>query len=387
MKRPVRWLLAVGLGLVFAAVVAPALVSMVCRNVGLAHLHRGIMVSSGRQLDQGRMWLARSNAWRENAGAEVGLAMAYDALGKEQAAVEAIARAEELSPEDPLVPWVAGQLALHGGRAEQAVAYWQQARAGNYLVLAAGCDLKAGRLAEAQTTVELALKVDPDQAEGWLILGQLQQRRGEFEGAISAYQHALDLDPGLEDAYLGLARIYVEQGDTVQALAVLEEAVRQLPQAARAYAMAADTMRQAGRYTEALAWCERGQTAVPNHWTLDFCAGVVLWQLEEPERAIEQFRQAVRHGADECAMQYWIGISYRDLGQFELAVTALEDAKCGDANIPWVYVELARTYEQMGQIDLAVAEYNAFLTRFPEDEPLRKLVLEEIQRLMEIDEP
>lgn len=379
-------------GLLFAlatlvVIWGPAVLAAAARNLGLLWLHRGLLSADSPTVEHGLHWLEQSANWRASIGALRGLALASHAVGNAQGAERAITRAESLSPQDPLVLWTAGQLALEQGERERAIEHWRRAGAGRYLTLQARSILDAGRLDEAQAAIELALAVDAHQADTWLVLGDLHCAQGKWEQAADDYWRAIELAPDLALAYLGLARAYREQGKTAQALAVLEEGVRRAPRQVSLYNTAAEILRQAGHPDHALAWCERGQRAVPEHWILYFCSGITYRQLGEMEPAIGQFYQAVEYGADRCGMQYWIGISYRDLGQFEAAVMTLEGAKCGNANIPWVYIEQARTYEQMGRPDLALAEYQAVLDLFPASEWAVQAAREGIRRLTGVEQP
>jgi len=61
----------------------------------------------------------------------------------------------------------------------------------------------SGRLAEA----EAILRVQPENAEAWALLGELRRWRGDRAGAVEAYQRSLDLTPDEATAAEGLAAL------------------------------------------------------------------------------------------------------------------------------------------------------------------------------------
>ena len=55
---------------------------------------------------------------------------------------------------------------------------------------------------------------DPKDMESWLMLGRLQKIAQNSTDALTAYKKALELDPANEDAMTGLAMVYTDLGDT-----------------------------------------------------------------------------------------------------------------------------------------------------------------------------
>lgn len=91
----------------------------------------------------------------------------------------------------------------------------------------------AAALAELQRVVT----ADPTLAEAHLLRGQIFQRRGEIENAISALSAAVYWNPRLVGAHVGLGRIYLARGDRARALAHGKQAVELDPQDREAVAL------------------------------------------------------------------------------------------------------------------------------------------------------
>jgi tetratricopeptide (TPR) repeat protein len=76
-----------------------------------------------------------------------------------------------------------------------------------------------GRDDEAMVEIRKLLILEPTNAEGYLISGQINQRRGDQEAAIAALKTAIFWENGhpLIDAHILLGRIFLERGDLGEA--------------------------------------------------------------------------------------------------------------------------------------------------------------------------
>jgi tetratricopeptide (TPR) repeat protein len=80
----------------------------------------------------------------------------------------------------------------------------------------------ANRLAQAQSLLEKAVRLDPKLGGAYLQLGILDSNRGAFPEAIAAYQKAITANPGLEQAHYRLAQAYSRTGESSKAQAELQ---------------------------------------------------------------------------------------------------------------------------------------------------------------------
>jgi tetratricopeptide (TPR) repeat protein len=84
----------------------------------------------------------------------------------------------------------------------------------------------AGRDEEALPELRRVLTVEPMSAEAYLLIGRINQRRGEQDSAISALKTAIFWDSKMIDAHVLLGRIFLERGDRSQALAYARSAIQ-----------------------------------------------------------------------------------------------------------------------------------------------------------------
>lgn len=95
----------------------------------------------------------------------------------------------------------------------------------------------AGRDEEALPELRRVLTIEPMSAEAYLLIGRINQRRGDLEASISALRTAIFWDAKLIDAHILLGRIFIERGDRAQAMSHARIAIQIDPNNAEAIAL------------------------------------------------------------------------------------------------------------------------------------------------------
>jgi tetratricopeptide (TPR) repeat protein len=114
-------------------------------------------------------------------------------------------------------------------------------------------DMLKGAIEQYQKITE----IDPKDVDGWLMLGRLQKVAQNSVDAEKAFQKALAADPDNDDAMTNLALVYAERGDEKAATDLLKKAAEKSPSSEsllrlagayeqmRNFNLAADTLRRA----------------------------------------------------------------------------------------------------------------------------------------------
>jgi tetratricopeptide (TPR) repeat protein len=84
----------------------------------------------------------------------------------------------------------------------------------------------AGRDEEAMPELRRVLTVEPMSAEAYLLIGRINQRRGDLEASVSALRTAIFWDAKMIDAHILLGRIFIERGDRAQAMSHAKIAIQ-----------------------------------------------------------------------------------------------------------------------------------------------------------------
>jgi len=130
------------------------------------------------------------------------------------------------------------------------------------------------------------------EAEDFLIQGEEKHKKGDYQGAVAAYNQAIALNPNLAGAYnnRGLARFYL--GDKHGAVADFNEALRINPNLAEAY----------------------------------YNRGVVRSGLGDKQGAVADYNEALRINPNLALAYYNRGNARRELGDKQGAIQDLQKA-------------------------------------------------------------
>ena len=82
-----------------------------------------------------------------------------------------------------------------------------------------------GRLEEAITSFDEALKIKPDVHQAWYNRGNALRNLGRLEEAIAFYDQALEIKPDLHQAWYNKARVYALQENIRLAIKNLQQAI------------------------------------------------------------------------------------------------------------------------------------------------------------------
>ena len=131
----------------------------------------------------------------------------------------------------------------------------------------------------------------PKDIDSWLMLGRLEKVASNSVESRKAYEKALDLDPDNEDALTGLALVYTDLGDTAKATDLLKRLADRNPSARSLQALAAayEQMKQWGLAAEAM---QRALTLNPPN------AGEIKRMVAEYQLRAERYADALKSYQD-----------------------------------------------------------------------------------------
>ncbi len=254
-------------------------------TIGLAYLERGDTTAARNFFQQ--------LIERKPQDCDVQIAYGYvmaNQLGEVEKGLEAFEKAKQLCPDNPTAYQYLA-LALPQDRGDEKIANFQK-----YLELSEGkaTDAEAlqylfglyfaeERYQDAKQTIDRVLAADPDNAQLQMYAGVVASKLRQNQEAIRYYTRALELDPDLQDAYLYRALAYREVGNTSAYAADLEKAGR-------------------GRSGEILA-------------SLALRNAAQLIRSGRPSAALEDLNRAAALGGDRCAIEYYRGDAYYQLGK------------------------------------------------------------------------
>jgi tetratricopeptide (TPR) repeat protein len=174
-------------------------------------------------------------------------------------------KAMQLNPSDPSTLMAYTRAAAASGNAAAAISKWQ-----------------------AWSTAH------PNEAQGDVILGTLEEARGNANGAMDYYKKALAIQPDNAIAQNNLAFLMLEKGQDVDmALSLAESARRSMPHSPNT----ADTLAWAyyhkGLYGSARSLLEGAEKTSPNDASIQYHLGMVYSKMGDKANATDHLKKAV----------------------------------------------------------------------------------------------
>jgi len=197
-------------------------------------------------------------------------------------------------------------------------------------------DAQANRIDESMVkkAIEQYQKItegDPKDIESWLMLGRLDKIAQNSTEAMNAYKKALAIDPDNEDANTGLAMVYVDLGDNKAAAELLRKITEKNP-SARSLTSLAEVYEQLKDYSLAAETLRKALEQQPGNADLKHALAQDLLLADQLDDALKLYQDLVADDPKDTQSMLRISQIYRQKKDFAKAREAAEKAKQLDPN-------------------------------------------------------
>jgi tetratricopeptide (TPR) repeat protein len=187
--------------------------------------------------------------------------------------------------------------------------------------------------AKAEKYLEKVIKNAPGNIEAQSLLASIFIRQRNYEAAISAYNKMIELDANRDDAYYGVGIVYFNMRRFKEAVLPLEKAVQLNSEHKDAYFYIANS------YEE----------------------------LKDFAKAAESYEKYVNLKPEKLGTAYWhLGLCRFELGQFEAAAAAFQEALKENPQDTLINDKLAQAFQKAGQYEKAEQVYKYLAQLSPE---------------------
>jgi tetratricopeptide (TPR) repeat protein len=187
---------------------------------------------------------------------------------------------------------------------------------------------RAGRIDEAITEHQKALKVNPQAVQAHINLISLYERRGQFEKALESYRAALKLNPNQADVHYNYGILLAKQGKQQDAERAFEQALQINPYHAEAHNNLGSLYGQQGRMAEALREFEEAVKNRPNYRLAHFHIGRILANEKRYDEAIQHFLKTLAPEDEETPRYlYALAATYARAGNLASALKYARTAR------------------------------------------------------------
>ena len=226
--------------------------------------------------------------------------------------------------------------------------------------------------------LRLALKLDPERADAWVLTGETLGAIGDIPGSRAAYNQVRSGDPSYPAARVRLALSYQMAGDKAQALKIAQEAHAALPSDEATQVVYAELLRDSDRFPEAINVLSKlidrpGQKS--NDARLYYLRGANEERSGRWPEAEADLRKSLKLSPNEADVLNYLGFAWVDRGEhlkealdmLQRAVALAPDSGAIIDSLGWAryrvkdYAGAVRDLERAVYLDPADPEINDHL--------------------------
>ncbi|TSC68329.1 MAG: Tfp pilus assembly protein PilF [Parcubacteria group bacterium Gr01-1014_72] len=193
-------------------------------------------------------------------------------------------------------------------------------------------------LGEAIENSRLALVVNSDNYENWLMRGRVYESvvplgiQGAYEAARLSYDEAVARNPHSPFVHLTIARLEVAKKDTARAREYIAKALEKKRNYTEAIFLLSQIEVDDGNVQQAIRSVEAAATLAPQDPVVFFQLGLLRYNNRENRAAVEAFEKAVLLNSSYANAKYFLGLSYSRIGRSEEAIAQFRDLSVTNPN-------------------------------------------------------
>jgi len=169
-------------------------------------------------------------------------------------------------------------------------------------------------------------ETDPKDIDSWIMLGRLEKALMNSTEAMAAYKKALELDAANEDAMTGLATVYADLGDNKAAAEMLQKVADKDPNP-RSLTSLASVYEQLKDYSLAAEMLRRALDQQPGNSDLKHALAEDLLLSDQLDDALKLYQEAVAEDPKDEHSLLRMSVIYRQKRDFAKAREAADKAK------------------------------------------------------------
>ncbi|MFL7871901.1 MAG: tetratricopeptide repeat protein [Anaerolineales bacterium] len=210
-------------------------------------------------------------------------------------------------------------------------------------------------LDEAVTSVDTAVRLNPNLSPVQVALGNIQFARGNFDLALAALERALEIDPNDEAANLAIAKLYARLGRVQDAETSFKKAVALNPENTTILNSYANFLYEEGRFDEAASKWQMLIRLAPEHYAALLNLGSLFEETGKLPEAITMYQRSIEIRPTYMGYSN-LGTAYSHSERYPDAVKAYQQALKIDDSDWLAWGNLAFVYSWMNGMDQKATE-------------------------------
>jgi Flp pilus assembly protein TadD len=186
--------------------------------------------------------------------------------------------------------------------------------------------LNEGRVDEAITQFQEAIRIKPDYALAYYNLGTTLDKKGQVDEAIGLFQEAVNLASDYADARNNLGLALLGKGRVDEAISQFQEIIRLSPDYVDAHINLGMALDAKGQTDAAISQLQEALRLKPDNAQAHYNLGTALLDKNQTAGAIRQFQEALRLKPDCAEFHNNLGIALDAAGQTDGAIRQFQEA-------------------------------------------------------------
>ncbi len=206
--------------------------------------------------------------------------------------------------------------------------------AGLGIAQAAARLLQLGQAEDAARLAALTVQLLPADPRGWVLLAEAQLRSNQLKAAAVALARAKELDPGNAAIWFAEGSLALRDGRPQEAVELLRQGLKREPNSASGYFDLGNAYILLQQPKPALEAFENASRLRRDFWEAINNQALVLYELGQPERAIERWRRvlAIKPDAAEPNLALAAAVFSRGTGGLQEALERANKALASEPN-------------------------------------------------------
>lgn len=207
---------------------------------------------------------------------------------------------------------------------------------------------QVGNLQQAENICKELLKVQPQNADVFYLLGLIYCQNKNYDLAIASIEKSIQISPQNPYAYFHLGNIFIEKNQIDRAISLYQKATQLDPDFVHAYNNLGNAFSEKGFFDEAIRSYQRALDLDSTYAEASYNLGNAYQNNREIDKAIKCYHKALQVGLYDADVYYSLGIALTEQCKNDEALIAYDKALSLNPN--YVKARFARCMSQLPTI-------------------------------------